>query len=116
MKDRRHSQAEGLLHRLKAEHEVLKHCRPLSETDIESALIQAHPEEEPWLIRLAVHLHVNSDAYLQSVSHGGFRYALDGTPAGEVDADDRHHARSLLKHHRTHESKRRRDRRGGKGH
>ena len=79
--------------------------RPQDEDGIEVALIAAHPGEDAWLIRLAVHLHLNSDAYLQSLSHGGHRYRLDGQPAGEVSTDERHHAHNLLKHHHTHRHK-----------
>jgi hypothetical protein len=106
MQDRRHRQAEDLLRRLHAEHAVLKHFRPLDETGIEAALIAAHPEVEPWLIRLAVHLHLTCDAYLQSLSHGGARHDLAGAPVAEVDSAARHHARALLKHHRAHQKKR----------
>ncbi len=104
--DARHIHAEELLQRLKAEHPVLKHYRPLDEDGIEDALTAAHPEAEGWLIRLALHQHLQSDGYLQSLSHGGPRYDLGGEPSGKVDTDTRHHARALLKHHRAHRSKR----------
>lgn len=100
--EQRHARARELLIRLEAEYDVLKHCRPLDEDTTEAALIAAHPGEDAWLIRLALHLHRNSDAYLQSLSHGGPRYRLDGQPAGRVGTDERHHAHNLLKHHRTH--------------
>ena len=98
--DHRHAQAETLLAGLRARHEVLKHCRPLDEESIAEELLAAHPDEEQWLVRLAVHVHVNSDAYLQSLTHGGPRFNLAGGEAGSVSASDRHRARHLLKHHR----------------
>ncbi len=103
--DTRHAHAEELLRKLKAEHPVFKRFRPLDEDGMETALTAAHPRVEAWLIRLALHLHLNSDGYLQSLSHGGPRYDLAGEPAGEVDTDTRHHARTLLKHHRAHRAK-----------
>jgi len=103
--DQRHARAQELLLRLEAGHEVLKHCRPLDEGGIEAALIAAHPAEDAWLIRLALHLHLNGDAYLQSLSHGGPRYDLDGQPVGEVTTDERHHAHNLIKHHHSHRHK-----------
>ncbi len=103
--EQRHARAQDLLVRLEAEHDVLKHHRPLDEDDIEAALISTHPGEDTWLIRLALHLHLNSGAYLQSLSHGGPRYRLDGQPTGEVSTDERHHAHNLLKHHHTHHHK-----------
>jgi len=105
-KDQREAQARQLLARLRAEHEVLKHFRPLDEDEIENALIQAHPDSPAWLIRLALHHHLTCDAYLQSLSHGGPRHALDGSTHGEVDVDTRHHARNLLKHHHSHRGSR----------
>jgi sRNA-binding protein len=108
--DKRHQAAESLLARLKTQHWILKHCRPLDETCIEADLIGAHPSEESWLIRLALHLHLTSDAYLQSLSHGGPRYLLSGETLGEVDSEARHHAHTLLRHHRAHQHKRRRSR------
>jgi sRNA-binding protein len=103
--DQRHARAEELLVRLKAVHETLKHSRPLHEKGVEQALIEAHPEEQAWLIRLALHRHVNSDSYLQSLSHGGPRFGLTGAPVGQVSLDERHHAHALLKHHRAHRHK-----------
>jgi len=103
--EQRHARAQELLRQLEGQHEVLKHCRPLQEMGIEAALVAAHPEQEAWLIRLALHLHLNSDAYLQSLSHGGPRYDLDGQPAGEVSTDERHHAHHLIKHHQSHRHK-----------
>jgi ProP effector len=103
--DARHAQAESLLEQLKAQHPVLKHSRPLDEEIIEDALIAAHPEAEAWLLRLALHLHLNSDAYLQSLSHGGPRHDLADEPRGEVDSETRHHAHALLKHHRAHRTR-----------
>jgi hypothetical protein len=100
--EQRHSQAAALLAFLKSEHPVIKHARALDEESIESALLAAHPDRAPWLIRLALHQHLTSDAYLQSLSHGGPRYDLDERPCGQVDADARHHAHLLLKHHRAH--------------
>jgi hypothetical protein len=104
-KDQRQHQAEALLARLQRLHEVLKHHQPLAEEGIETALAQAHPEEEPWLIRLALHLHLGGDAYLQALSHGGPRHNLQGQPRGEVDTAARHHARMLLRHRLTHRGK-----------
>ncbi len=97
-KDQRQVRAEALLNRLKSVHSVLKHCRPLVEDEIETALIAAHPKEKAWLLRAALHQHLNSHGYLQALSHGGVRYRLDGTEAGEVETEKRHHAHSLLKH------------------
>ena len=104
--NQRQIRAKELLLQLEAEHNVLKHRRPLDEAVVESALIAAHPEEKAWLIRLALHLHLNSDGYLQSLSHGGPRYDLEEEPCGEVSSDVRHHAHHLLKHHHTHRHKR----------
>jgi hypothetical protein len=104
--DKRHAEAEKLLQRLRIEHEVLKHFRPLDEESVEASLTAAHPGEEAWLLRLALHRHLNSDPYLQSLSRGGPRCGLDGEPVGEVDSETRHHAHNLLKHHRVHQSKR----------
>ncbi len=101
----RHARARNLLVQLEAKHDVIKHCRPLDEDGIEAALIATHPGEDAWLIRLALHLHLNSDAYLQSLSHGGPRYCLDGQSAGEVSTNERHHAHNLLKHHHGHRHK-----------
>jgi hypothetical protein len=103
--EQRHARAGELLVQLETEHDVLKHSHPLDEDGIEAALIAAHPGEEAWLIRLALHLHLNSDVYLQSLSHGGPRYDLDGQPAGEVSTDARHHAHNLIKHHHSHRHK-----------
>jgi len=105
--DARHHQAERLLDRLKSDHGVLKHFRPLDEAQVEVDLAAAHPDAEDWLLQLALHLHLNSDGYLQALAHGGPRYDLAGNPAGEVEADTRHHARALLKHHRAHKAKKR---------
>lgn len=103
--EQRRARAQELLLQLEAGHEVLKHCRPLDEAGVEAALVAAHPGEEAWLIRLAFHLHLNGDAYLQALSHGGSRYDLDGHPVGEVGIDERHHAHHLLKHHYIHRHK-----------
>ena len=111
--DQRHKRAKELLLQLEAGHDVLKHRRPLDEAGVETALVAAHPEEEAWLIRLALHLHLNSDAYLQSLSHGGHRYDLEEKPCGEVSSDDRHHAHHLLKHHHSHRHKQGREKRSG---
>ena len=100
-KDQRHTLALELLRRLQAAHQVLKHFRPLAEDHVEQQLVAAHPEEEPWLVRLALHLHLTSDNYLQSLAHGGARFDLAGDDEGQVTPHTRHHARSLLKHHRS---------------
>jgi sRNA-binding protein len=105
--DQRHKRANALLTELKLRHVVLKQGRPLEESCIEQALIDAHPRQEPWLIRLALHQHLNSDAYLQSLSHGGARYDLANQPVGQVEAESRQHAHALLKHQRAHSSKKR---------
>jgi sRNA-binding protein len=116
MQDRRHRQAAELLRRLQAEHPALKHFRPLDEAAVEASLVAAHPQVEPWLLRLALHVHVTSDAYLQGLSHGGALHRLDGTTAGEVDPETRHHARALLKHHRVRQKKRKEARSRGQKH
>lgn len=100
--DQRHKQAAALLAELQIQHSVLKHYKALDEEGVEQTLIETHAEKPAWLIRLALHQHLNSNAYLQSLSHGGARFDLREQPSGEVDNDTRHHARALLKHHHAH--------------
>jgi ProQ/FINO family len=100
--DQRHQRAESLLAQLQRDHEVLRHYRPLDESSIEMELLAAHPDVEPWLIRSALRLHLATDAYLQSLSHGGKRLRLDGGATEPVEPEVRHHARALLRHHHRH--------------
>jgi sRNA-binding protein len=51
-----------------------------------------------WLIKRAIVLfqNLNGDMYWQAVLKGGPRYALDGSPRGEVTPREQEHARQAL--------------------
>jgi len=61
-------------------------------------LIQALPEVKPSLIRRTIHFyqHGSKGAYWRAIRHGGPRYTLDGTPQGEVTAEEQEHAKQEL--------------------
>jgi len=61
-------------------------------------IIQALPESKPYLIRRAIHFYQRGGkgAYWRAILKGGPRYTLDGTPKGEVTAEEQEHAKQEL--------------------
>jgi sRNA-binding protein len=73
----------ALLSRLSGEYPVIARCQPLK-IGIHEALYQALPVASRTLVRKVLAFHCGSRRYLEALAAGGARYALDGTPAGQV--------------------------------
>jgi sRNA-binding protein len=65
---------------------------------IHQKLIQALPEVKPSLIRRTIHFYQRGGkgAYWRAIRHGGPQYTLEGTPQGEVTAEEQEHAKQEL--------------------
>ncbi|PTD97400.1 ProQ/FINO family protein [Pseudothauera lacus] len=85
-----------LLKRLQAASPTFRDCRPLA-IRIDAAIHERFPEFSRKALRAALRLHTASTRYLKAVEKGEQRFDLDGNPAGEVSAEQRSHAATLLK-------------------
>ena len=88
--------ARALLTALRLEYPVLGEYRPLS-IGIRTVLHAVLPgETHNKTINRVLAMHCRSDRYLRALAAGGLRYALDGTPSGEVSEEHRAAAALLL--------------------
>lgn len=72
------------------------HIRPLK-IGIANDLMAAHPALPKKLMHTILGGHTRRVAYIAALAAGGPRYALDGTPSGEVTEQERSDARARLK-------------------
>jgi sRNA-binding protein len=65
---------------------------------IHQEILRALPDTNPYLLRRAIHFYQRGGkgAYWRAILEGGSRYTLDGTPNGEVTAQDKEHATQEL--------------------
>src|SRR5712692_2225917 len=75
----------------------LRRVRPLMR-GVHREIAQRLPGTGLWLIKRAIILfqELSGDGYWRAVLRGGPRYALDGSPCGEVIPHDQEHARQTL--------------------
>lgn len=88
-------EAVKLLTELRARWPILAEARPLKlgvRQDIRAALEGVSGVR----ISRAVLLHIATAEYQAALAAGGARYALDGSPAGEVTAKEARHAKAIL--------------------
>ena len=83
----------ALLQRISGEYPVIARCQPLK-IGIHEALYQALPGASRTLVRKVLAFHCGSRRYLEALAAGGARYALDGSPSGEVT--DAHRVAAVL--------------------
>lgn len=87
---------QALLETLRATWPILAEPKPLKlgvRQDIRAALDGGVSGVR---ISRAVLLHIATAEYQAALAAGGARYALDGSPAGEVNAKEQRHAQSVL--------------------
>lgn len=85
----------ALLNELRERWPILAEAKPLkigTRQDIRAALDSISGVR----IARAVLLHIATAAYQAAIAAGGARYALDGSPAGEVTAKEARHAQLIL--------------------
>lgn len=80
--------ARALLTALRAEYPVFREYLPLA-IGIRVAVYAAAPGVTRETINCALAMHCRCDNYLKAIAAGGSRYALDGTPSGEVSEEHR---------------------------
>ena len=86
--------ARGLLTALRLEYRVLGEHLPLK-LGTRSALHALLPGVSRKLIGRALRMHSHGDLYLKALAAAGPRFALDGTPCGEVSEE--HQAAAVLR-------------------
>ena len=86
---------QALLDALRQRWPILNEAKPLkigTRQDIRAALEGVSGVR----ISRAVLLHIATPEYQAALAAGGARYALDGSPAGEVTAKEQRHAQAIL--------------------
>lgn len=86
----------ALLDTLGTSFAVFRECRPLA-LGIHKAIIARMPEIDAAQLRLALRMHTASTRYLKALQAAGERFDLDGMAAGEVTAEQREVAATLLR-------------------
>lgn len=85
-----------LLDTLNASFKVFKECQPLA-VGIHKIIKEQLPEIDAKQLRNALWIHTASTRYLKALSQGNARFDLDGSPAGEVTAEQRQQALDTLR-------------------
>lgn len=78
---------------------VWRRRRPLAlgiDAQISDFLDSKNLEISKRAVKKLLHRHTNNKNYLQNVTRGGPRFMLDGTEAGEVEKDQKDHAKRAL--------------------
>jgi len=75
---------------------VFRGYQPLA-IGINKELAALHPEVTPKALKAALLLHTRSIAYLKALEKATQRFALDGSPVGEVTAEHRQYATEQLR-------------------
>jgi sRNA-binding protein len=91
----RRTKIHALLKSLRERYPVIRDYLPLT-VGIHQAIIEAHPDYKPWLIRRALANHCRDVHYLNALVKGGPRFDLVGIPCGEITGDQAAHAREKL--------------------
>jgi len=86
-KERKSKDAVKILKALKLKYKVLRELKPLK-IGIHQDFIELEKDNyKPYMIRHAIHLHVNSWQYCQSMKMHTHRYDLDGARGEEITDD-----------------------------
>lgn len=85
-----------VLDTLSATFKVFHDCRPLA-LGIHKAIKERLPEMDAQQLRTAMRIHTASTRYLKALSQADTRFDLDGSPSGEVTAEQRQQASDTLR-------------------
>lgn len=66
---------------------------------ISQDIIDTCPDIKPWKVKAFLNDYTHGPRYLLALATGGARYALDGTPCGEVTPDQQDLARCMIAKH-----------------
>lgn len=88
--------ARALLKDLDSRYAVFREVSPLA-IGIDKQVIEAIPDVEKKILRIALRNHTISTRYLKSMEKATVRRNLDGSDAGEVNDEMRLHASTLLR-------------------
>lgn len=86
----------GLLDTLNASFPVFNDCQPLA-LGIHKTIKERLPDIDGRQLRDAMRIHTASTRYLKVLSQGDTRFDLDGSPVGEVTAEQRQQASDTLR-------------------
>lgn len=87
---------DSVLAQLIAAYSVFRDAQPLA-IGIHKDIIAEHPEIDTDALRRTLKRHTASTKYLKSVASGGSRFALDGTPAGDITSEQQVQANQAIK-------------------
>ena len=85
-----------LLAALRAQFPVFRENKPLA-LGIHKVIKERLPDTDSKRLRFAMQTHTASTAYLKSLTHGGSRFDLDGSPVGEVTPEQQQQALEALR-------------------
>lgn len=85
-----------VLDTLTASFKVVRDCQPLA-LGIHKVIKERMPDIDVQQLRSAMRIHTASTRYLKVLSQANARYDLDGTPAGEVTAEQKQQALDTLR-------------------
>ena len=86
----------AVLDALIASFKVFHDCQPLA-LGIHKVIKERQPEIDAQDLRTAMRIHTASTRYLKVLSQADTRFDLDGSPAGEVTAEQRQQASDTLR-------------------
>jgi ProP effector len=89
-------QRNPVLDRLMSSFNVFRDCQPLA-IGIHKVIQKRLPDIDPKQLKTALRMHTASTRYLKELSTGNTRFDLDGSPAGEVTAEQRQDALGTLR-------------------
>lgn len=75
---------------------VFRDCQPLA-IGIHKVIKQQLPDIDSQQLRIAMRMHTASTRYLKVLSQANTRLDLDGSPAGEITAEQRQQAKDTLR-------------------
>lgn len=75
---------------------VFRDCQPLA-IGIHKIIKQQRPDIDSQQLRMAMRTHTASTRYLKALSQSDTRLGLDGSPAGEITAEQRQQAKDTLR-------------------
>jgi ProP effector len=90
------SSRDPVLARLVAAYPVFRDVQPLA-IGIHKAIVAAIPDIDRMALRRALQRHTASTAYLKAIAAGGSRFGLDGSPNGDISAEQQKLANQDLK-------------------
>lgn len=92
----RHRPRNTSLDTLTASFKAFRDCQPLA-IGIHKNIKERLPDIDPTQLRTALRIHTASTRYLKVLSQSTSRFDLDGSPAGEVTAEQRQQALDTLR-------------------